>query len=789
MENTTKLVLTESQLYYNKRMEELGVTDDNNIVELWQNDLTTTPHTLKKFPFKIFTCGKEGIDILVYSITAQKIVFAKEGSRYKINDYKITRLHTPKINKDGQEQKYYIPKGVPVNPFFPPSLLQKFEAKQTIDVLYLTEGYFKAFKASLHNIDCVGLPSITCLKNKETGELHEDVLLLIKECNVKRVVWLQDGDCRDISTKQLNWKQVVNGRETNVVPNLSQRPSNFFTSVQSFYNLTSKLENVERFFSHVDSVNIAGKPKGLDDLLIALPNEVTDIVNELQSFNKQKEQLTYTVRFNITYGLSKVQKYFLLDDVTLFYLHHVELHPSLKEKEFKFYGSTYKYSEKENKCLIQIPRDADRFKRIGDTYYEKQIKPDHLGSYYEILDPRDKTTITDDFGKEILKHIEKYKGFVNIPNHINYQPVIDGFYNKYSPIPHELEDGEYTQSIEFLKHIFGEDKIQINETKTVERWEMGLDYLTILYKHPTHILPILSLVSEARQTGKTKFLEWVCYLFGENAIVIGNQDLENKFNRHWNGKLIIGVDETKIDKHIVLERVKALSTSSFTIDEGKGKDQAKVPFFGHFILNSNNVNNFAHIDENEIRFWVIEVPTVKKRNVDLLVDLKEEAPAFLSFLSRREIICPRMERHWFETRLLRTDALKRIIDHSKPTIQKLLNLSLEQLFESTEYKKIQLPLDAIVNDLLQKKYPRDYVMQTLKQMNYKTHTPARVTYPRLAEKKCDDGTISIEAVTVRTGNAVRYYEFLRENFIETSCDIVKDRTIQAYTIDVEDLPF
>ena len=378
-----KIILTEVQEYYNKTIAELGVTEDNNYFELevgvdenQKSVMDDATGTWKKFirKFPVFTCGEKGVDILVADVYGNKLQYVKTGTKFT-RDYIVTRLQKPIVKADGSVQKYDIPGKVPVRPFFPPAIINKFRTKTKIKNLYFTEGYKKAFKASIHNIDCVAFISITTLKDKETGEIHPEILELIKDCQVERLIWLTDGDCRDIKETTLKWTENKNGREIASIPSLSDRPHVFFDSVVKFYNLTSQLENVERYFSHIDSQNIPNKPKGLDDLLIELPNEQTEIANELNNFSKVKNQLTFTYRINITFGLSKVQKYFFLDDVTLFYLHHVELHPTLKDRQFKFYGSTYKYDEKENKCLIQVPRDANRFKRIGDTYFELQKSP------------------------------------------------------------------------------------------------------------------------------------------------------------------------------------------------------------------------------------------------------------------------------------------------------------------------------------------------------------------------------------------------------------------------------
>jgi hypothetical protein len=58
------------------------------------------------------------------------------------------------------------------------ALVEKFEQKKPIKTLFLVEGYFKAFKAAMCGMDIIGLSSITHMKDKDKGNLHEDILKL-----------------------------------------------------------------------------------------------------------------------------------------------------------------------------------------------------------------------------------------------------------------------------------------------------------------------------------------------------------------------------------------------------------------------------------------------------------------------------------------------------------------------------------------------------------------------------------------------------------------------------------
>ncbi len=737
--------------YFKSRMDFLGITDAENTIGIVQYDAATNKNVAIATP--IFTQSDKGIDILAYTLDRLLINYSKEGSRWKNQVYKITRLVEPIVKKDGSTIKYLMPKGEPVVPFFPPALVAKYDAKKEADTLYLTEGYFKAFKATMHGIDCVGLPSITCLKDRETGELHADILKLIVTCRYKRLVWLTDGDCRNLSTKDI----------TDCL-DLYRRPQQFFKSVATFYDLTSKLDNIQKYFAHINSDDLEGSPKGLDDLLCAFSDETKAICREFTDFSKKKEILGYSTRFEITYGVGKIHRYFYLHDVDQFYLYHVDKRPDLKDKEFKFNGTLYQYDEKETKCLVKIPSSAENYFRVGDDYFEYVEIPDKYGNLTKQQHKRRKETIKEDNVKDIFRHIPKYKAFCNVPEHLNYQRVIYNCFNTYHPFSHEPEEGNCDSTMAFIKHIFGEDIMSLDDGFTIKRYELALDYLTILYKNPQQILPILCLVSRERQTGKTTFLKWLKMIFTENLAVVSNQDFENNFNSHWATKLIIGCDETKIEKHVVMEKIKGLSTAGSIMKEGKGVDQVSMDFFGKFILLSNNEDNFATIDEEEIRFWIIKVPVIKGRNVNLLDDLLDEIPAFLHYLSQRSILSKQEERHWFNTKLLKTDALAKIVENSKPTVEKLITHNLTTLFEISDYHTIKMGLDDVLLYLakMQEK-DKNYVKNVLNTMGYKTQPAQRNVYFPVVKDIMNESRIEYKVYKKQCLG--RYYEFTKNDFI------------------------
>ncbi len=762
--------------YYQQRMDLLGVTPEINTIKLWQNGGVGKPDILVDFP--VFKEVEAGIEILCYRLDRYKIVFAKENSRHRNKDYVVTRLEIPRTKKDGSQQKYDMPKGQPTVPFFPPPLVDMYDNGIKIPVLYMTEGYFKAFKAMMHGIPCIGLPSITCMKDRETNELYGDIKKLIEKCTPERIVWLTDGDCRDITGKD-----ITDGID------LYKRPRNFFNTVATFSELLSKYDDIDKYFGHVNSENLEGNPKGLDDLLCAFPDSVDAIVKEFHKFDKISagvNQGNYLVRIKISYGqVGKVFRYFHLQDVNDFYLYHAEKRPDLKGQEFVFAGTRYRYNDKDNKCDIVVPSAAGRYFRVGDGYYEHIDVPDKHGHLIRTFAGRQKTTITDDHGKKIIEHIPKYKAFCVVPDHVSYSSVIHNCFNMYHAFGHEPDEGECTTTLDFIKHIFGDAELTFTDSdgkeRTVKRWELGLDYLTLLYKTPQQVLPILCLVSRERETGKTTFLNYLNKLFGENVAIVGNADLTNDFNAHWASKLIIGCDETKIDKHVTVEKVKSLSTASRISMNAKGRDQVNMEFFGKFVLLSNNEDNFIAIEEEEIRFWVIKVHSIKKKNQELLEDLYEEIPAFLHYLNTRQIVAPCRSRHWFENKLLHTEALENLKLNSKSGVEKNLRIAITELFEMTGDTEIYMPLRVIATELLKKPHDKDYIKKVLHQMGYLTQSVARKSYPRIIETNVDNEGLQLTHQYIKFFD--RYYIFKREAFTDEPAN---DPKPQQLTVGFDD---
>lgn len=300
-------------------------------------------------------------------------------------------------------------------------------------------------------------------------------------------------------------------------------------------------------------------------------------------------------------------------------------------------------NENNHHTLSQSP-----YLRIGTTYYKIVRKPLASGDKIENLVVWSVDCIKQDHGKAFLAIIPHFDGFCLVPQHLHYRREIEHFYNRYHPFVHEPKKGYPAKTLAFLNHIFG------------EQLQTGLDYLKILLLLPTQMLPILCLVSKERNTGKTTFLNFLKAVFGDNMTINSNEDFRSNFNSEWASKLIIGVDETFLDRKEDSERIKSLSTSKYYKVEAKGLDRQEIEFFGKFVLCSNNEDNFIIIEQSEIRYWVRRLPVLEQDNRNLLAELKGEIPFLIHYLIERPYHTQPTTRMWFSAGQITTPILKHI---------------------------------------------------------------------------------------------------------------------------------
>ena len=637
--------------YFNKRMAELGVGEQENGVllrggvNLQNTELVTQP---------VFHCNRFGhIEILQYGLNGRPHTVKKDNKERYVYQ---TRLNPWAARVFEGKYDFSFGKNCP---FWHKSLLESFEKKDQLEYLVITEGQIKAFKACMMGVPTVGLTSISHFRDKTTGTIHPEIIEFCQECAVKNLVILWDGDCRSIRVKD-----VEEGND------LARRPLDFYNyaaAIKKGVVEYVKRRNFKVFFATIKTEEIPGEPKGIDDLFCC-EIEPAEIIRNFETIGHRPGNLISSIDITSEDGIKKMRKFFQLHDPKAFYQLHAD---KIRGAKFTFQGSTYRVEK--NIPIIEVSADIRCYKRIGINYYKLDwaVFPtgrDNETRLEEVLEPWSRSTIVDDHGKEVIKHIERYSGFTNVPSHTNYQQAVNNRWNLYYNIDIETSEGSFEHIDILLRHIFE------------EQYEMILDYIQILYLYPMRKLPVICLVSKTQETGKSTFLYLLKLIFKQNMTFISNSDLTESFNSHWTSSLIVACEETIVDKKDGYEKIKNLSTAKEIMRNEKNKTQQSIPCMVHFILLSNHEDTFIKIDDSDSRLWIRKVKKIETEIKDFDEKLEDEIPHFMHFIKKRAIKHERKGRLYFAAKDFRTAAFEQVVKQSEPALIKEIREVLTDYF-------------------------------------------------------------------------------------------------------------
>lgn len=655
--------------YFAERMKELALTDKDYTTDIFDKDNN-------RVPMAIFQPNKYGdIEILQYSLHRRAHTYQKKTTSAGTTfEYCVQKRLNP-IYEAYCAGKYDFSEAVN-KPFWPPQLIEAFENGDQLDYLVITEGQFKAFKAAKDGIPTVGLTSITHFRDGDTAELHTEIIEFIHKCGVKKLVILWDGDCRNISISAIEKQE-----------DLAIRPGLFYKMAKNIRTSLQKISNLKKlliFHATIKSNSIDESPKGIDDLLLIKRIRTTDIVIDFERIGEIPGYYINWIDITKETGVKELRSYYLLDSVHKFYHHHGEL---IKGKKFIFFGNTYKVEN--NVPVIEVSADLKEYKLIGTDYYRLMQVTVPIGkegetTLEERLVPWKADVIKLQHGKDSLYKIEYYKGFTNIPNHLDYQQVLNNEWNLYANVKHDKKDGEFPTIRKLLKHVFQEHYDN----------EMILDYITILYRRPVQKLPIIALLSEEQGTGKSTFVFLMKLIFKQNMAIVSNSEITGEFNSHWISKLVVACEETIFDKKDAYEKLKQFTTQKFFTRNEKNKSQAEIALNLHFILCSNHENDFMKISKYDRRLWVRKVHPFKQQHEDADVTfdqrLEEEIPQFIHFIENREIKYKERGELYFHQKDFQTNAFFNLVDASEPGIVKDIKEVLLDYFMTHGGKEVHL---------------------------------------------------------------------------------------------------
>lgn len=781
--------------YLHQRLDPLGWTPERNtfVTPSWRatkagmEPIPEGEHGHRIYTHQLFDVDDQGnLVIHYYRITGAPATYRRGDGPART--YTVTRFRTPVIGKDGEPVRFKGPSGTSPLPWFGPRLIEAYRESTAIDTLVITEGPIKAFAGDVAGAYILGVPGITQVRDEDKAldQFHSDVVDLIQRCRPKKVVWLMDGDCRHFPQ---GWDpETEEGREKD----LFKKPNNFYAAIRTVRDLLQDLANEQGFsvwFKHVASDELPRHPKGLDDLLVDVANDpelsADGRAEALQAVMKELHATSGANRYFYRKSMDRmaeIKRYFAIGSAHEFYAAHED---RLKQHTWVFNGTKWQHDGKE--LVVVLPAVMRSYVRVGDTYYERVPIPNRFGVPEEKMHRRDKSTIVDDHGKEMVKRIQKLKAFCNVPSHTDYQPVMHNCWNRYQPFEHQPEPGDWPTIEKFMRHIFGTGTVEVPHPKkkgddglpvtiTVNELDLGYDYMQLLYLRPTQMLPILCLVSKENETGKSTLGKLLKAIYTGNAAFVSSQDLQSDFNEHWISKLVVIIEEAFIEKKATIERIKDLATASVAMINSKGIQQQEIEVFLHFLICSNNVRNFVTATNDDIRYWVRNVPVIPPGEKDphMLKRMYEEIPAFLHFLGKRSMATEELSRMWFYPPLLETEALRLVRESSQPVVRRQLDGWLRMMFLATRHDEILMTAGDIKREVFKgQNYDVDYInrivkedMRTDRWRDHKGVARTRAySYWRIVERRESTG-YGVEQVAeeVKVKQSARPFHFKREDF-------------------------
>jgi Family of unknown function (DUF5906) len=622
------------------------------------------------------------------------LTYVKPGTKLP-RPFQRTRLANP---EPGQP-KYLSPKGAPLAPFFTPKVIAAFQQKETIETLILTEGEFKAFKGDMAGLYIVGLPGIQGFYSGEIkGEIHFFITRVLKECNVKNVIYLTDAD-----TFTINFKKDQD---------MAKRPASFLSAIENFAeSLQSLLADndiaLQRvYFYAIRKRFCAQNAKGLDDLLQELSARTKDILDDLLITHGTPSE--FFEGENLTKANSssrKLYKRFGLTKPEDFYNTYKEF---INEQEFVFKGRRYQFDGE--KVIYVRHEEADKYMRVGPHWYKEVQEPMGKEANGEdrsvtTIQKWVKSEIKDDYKnyKDFMDQIARYDGFTVEPRwNGKYRRRIGEFFNLMNPIDMKPRKGEFPMTRQLLTHLFqGEGSFEKNVIS--DPFTVALDWLTILHTKPTQMLPVPILVSEEKGTGKTTFMDWLTLIYGSNALIMNNETFKMNFNSHYASKFLLMVDEgmLEVEKKAEKERLKQLVTGKEMLVQFKGADIKRIPYFGKVVMCSNDADRVMKMEEGDSRWFVVKVPVIPKgiKDPQLLEKLMAEIPAWLHYLTTREIAHPYVDRLWFSPENFITDQFKKIVLNTKSRLEKLIDNYIKEAFLNFKQAKLKIPVNYLTKEL------------------------------------------------------------------------------------------
>ncbi|NQU53781.1 MAG: hypothetical protein HQ522_14725, partial [Bacteroidetes bacterium] len=393
--------------------------------------------------------------------------------------------------------------------------------KTKITTLYVTDLPFTANLAIKANLPVVGYKGICDQYSDTLYILEPDFAQFLQQKKIHTVVLLLNSDTVH--------PYFTVGEDKD----LSKPLYNIFNAVKKFSNLINSFDqDITFIYSNLKHHLFYEGLKTIDDVGEKHPKLFKSISNYRAKSNAFLDSINIS-----ELSTRNLYNHLKLKNVNDFYSYHAD---RLKRYDFTFRSVNYFYDGDKIEKINYI--DTKLYMRVGPYYYKKILMLNPHDELEEVLEPWPIGEITRDYGAEFIKQIPRYDSFTNKPSNtgeyqrtftLNRNGITSEQYNLYNPVDWEPSSGEWPYIEMFLKHIFSAKNVDGEGM-----YEWGLDYMTHTYVRPKQRLPVVALVSEARNTGKTTYLDFNKLLYSANITILDNSRFNPKFTSHFAGKLI-----------------------------------------------------------------------------------------------------------------------------------------------------------------------------------------------------------------------------------------------------------
>lgn len=252
------------------QLAESGLTFEDVMAEVLENDEAKTyrkTQVMRSGTRDQYNILAKGDDMIIsyYDLAGRQVMYQKSDSA-KLEPLYRVRWSNPESHQDKNKKpiKYSSPKGSGSHIYIPEAIRKAYRNRHQISRLYIQEGEKKAEKACKHGILSVGIMGIHNLG--KNGGLPYELQLIVKECNVKEVVFVLDAD----------WSEISENIKPSVRVDL--RPRTFFYAVKNyrdyFKTFYNQGINIEIYFAYIRTNQ--NNDKGIDDLLTKTLNQKED---------------------------------------------------------------------------------------------------------------------------------------------------------------------------------------------------------------------------------------------------------------------------------------------------------------------------------------------------------------------------------------------------------------------------------------------------------------------------------------------------------------------------------